>query len=238
MSDPYTDAILASTLEGIIVADREGRIAEFNRAAEEIFGYRRDEILGKELAETIIPLHWRGACQRYIERLDSPRGKAKLHRKRAYFTGQRSDGSAVPLELAVSGISFRGSPAILACVRDITRWKTAERRAAAQYAATRVLASSHTLAEGGPRILAAICNSLEWPVGGLWNLDRQEQVLRFAACWQARGSHAQEFLEESKRTTFARGIGLPGRVWKAAKPRGLSMFSTIRIFHASHSPIG
>ena len=71
-------AIMDSALDCIVTIDHEGRITEFNQAAEHTFGYRRDDVLGKLLADTIVPpsfrethrngfaryCHWRRARQR------------------------------------------------------------------------------------------------------------------------------------------------------------------------------
>lgn len=48
-------AILETALDSIIMIDQQGRIIEFNPAAEQVFGYRRDAVIGQELAELIIP---------------------------------------------------------------------------------------------------------------------------------------------------------------------------------------
>ena len=50
-----TDAILETALDAIIGMDAEGRVTEFNPAAERMFGYRAAEAIGRELADLIIP---------------------------------------------------------------------------------------------------------------------------------------------------------------------------------------
>src|SRR5688572_27883658 len=54
-SEARKATILDSALDCIVSIDREGRITEFNPAAERTFGYRRDEVLGRQLADIIIP---------------------------------------------------------------------------------------------------------------------------------------------------------------------------------------
>ena len=54
-SEARKAAILDSALDCIVTIDHEGRITEFNPAAEHTFGYRRDEVVGKHLADVIIP---------------------------------------------------------------------------------------------------------------------------------------------------------------------------------------
>src|SRR5438093_2363862 len=53
--EPFNRAILESALDCIITIDGEGRVCEFNPAAEKVFGYTRAEAVGQELAELIVP---------------------------------------------------------------------------------------------------------------------------------------------------------------------------------------
>jgi PAS domain S-box-containing protein len=100
---------------------------------------------------------------------------------------------------------------------DITERKRVQQRLGAQYATTRVLAESATLAEAVPRVLEAICKSLEWEVGLLWNVDRDANVLRCVDIWSSPVVSVREFEAMSRRLAFPPGVGLPGRVWQEAK---------------------
>src|SRR5438128_3221726 len=67
-SEARRAAILDTALDSVIAMDHEGRIVDFNAAAERTFGYRRDAGIGRSLAETIIPpslrdSHRRGLAQ-------------------------------------------------------------------------------------------------------------------------------------------------------------------------------
>src|SRR5213075_3154957 len=54
-SEARKGAILESALDGIISMDQQGCILEFNPAAQQIFGYSRDQVVGKDMADLIIP---------------------------------------------------------------------------------------------------------------------------------------------------------------------------------------
>jgi PAS domain S-box-containing protein len=81
-----------------------------------------------------------------------------------------------------------------------------------------VLAESGRLADATPRILEAICTTLGWEYGALWQVDQPANHLRFVDIWRAPGSSFTEFEALSRRTTFERGVGLPGRVWASGRP--------------------
>src|SRR5512141_3510514 len=94
----------------------------------------------------------------------------------------------------------------------------AVRRLHAQYAVARVLAESSSLEEAASRILPAICETLGAEHGGLWRLDPAAGVLRCVETWHPPGVAFPEFEELSRRSTFALGVGLPGRVWASREP--------------------
>src|SRR5207245_5928136 len=97
-------AILDTALDSVSPMDHQGRIVDFNPAAERTFGYRRDEVIGKTLAETIVPgslreSHRRGLA-RYLETGDGP-----VLGRRIELTGLRKDGTELPVELAITRIT-------------------------------------------------------------------------------------------------------------------------------------
>jgi PAS domain S-box-containing protein len=107
-------------------------------------------------------------------------------------------------------------------IHDITERKQAEQRQAAQYAVARALADSDKLAGAAPRILEAVCNSLQWDMGALWQVDHKEQSLSCVALWHCLGPGLQAFEKATRAATFARGVGLPGRIWQSAEPEWVS----------------
>jgi two-component system, sensor histidine kinase and response regulator len=94
----------------------------------------------------------------------------------------------------------------------------AERRLTAEHVIARALVEASTFADAVPRILEAICGALDWEHGALWAIDKQADVLHCVQIWTAASLDFPEFNATSKGCTFARGIGLPGRVWATARP--------------------
>ena len=88
----------------------------------------------------------------------------------------------------------------------------AERRLTVEYVAARALAESATIAEAAVGVLQAVCESLGWDHGGLWDVDANSGVLRCVETWHLPTVDLPEFEAISRRTTFTRGVGLPGRV--------------------------
>jgi GAF domain-containing protein len=82
----------------------------------------------------------------------------------------------------------------------------------------RALGESATLAEAAPRMLAAVCELLGLDYGALWEVDRRGRTLHCVGTWHDPSLQVAEFVDSSRRTTFTRGVGLPGRVWEAGRP--------------------
>jgi hypothetical protein len=92
---------------------------------------------------------------------------------------------------------------------------TRERRRAADYAVTQVLADAGTLAASAPGILRAVCENLGWDLGILWKVEPDVAGLRFVEAWHVPTAAVEKFAAFSRRTDFLPGVGLPGRVWSA-----------------------
>ncbi len=97
--------------------------------------------------------------------------------------------------------------------KTLTQHSIVQRRQNAQYSIARILADSSSLADATPRLLQAICSSLDWQVGALWKVDDEAKVLRCVELWHTTEGHFPAFEKISRDITFAPGIGLPGRVW-------------------------
>jgi PAS domain S-box-containing protein len=118
-------AILNSSLDCIVTIDHEACITEFNPAAEQTFGYRRDEVLGKQLADVIIPPSLREQHRQGFARYLAT-GEARVLGRRVEMTAARADGREFPVELSISRIPMEGPPSFTGYLRDITERKRAE----------------------------------------------------------------------------------------------------------------
>lgn len=137
--------------------------------------------------------------------------------------GRRADGSVVWMRTS-GRVTFANGPEgprpvsmVGACV-DVTDIRQAERRLATQNAVSMVLAQAATLSEATPRLLQAVCESEGWAFGGIWEVDQTAKVLRCAEMWHAPDAPLQALASQTRTLSFARGEGLPGRVWAAARP--------------------
>jgi len=101
---------------------------------------------------------------------------------------------------------------------DTDRPAHVEQRLTAEYVSARALAESATLADAAVRVLQALCEVLAWDYGAIWNVDADNQVLHCVQSWHLPPLPLAQFDAISRATTFARGVGLPGRVWASGEP--------------------
>ena len=80
------------------------------------------------------------------------------------------------------------------------------------------LAESPTLEEAAPRMLKAVCEALGWQCAAVWQVNRARDTLRCVGTWGQPGLPLDEFTATTLAQTFARGVGLPGRVWELREP--------------------
>jgi two-component system cell cycle sensor histidine kinase/response regulator CckA len=209
--------ILDTALDCIITIGADGRVLEFNPAAERTFGFSRSEALGKELAELIIPprmreQHRRGLAH-YLKTGDGP-----VIGKRIEIAGVRKDGSEILVELAITALKIDSSPIFTAYLRDITERVRNDRRRLAQYTVASLLAGSWTLEEASSAILQTIASIGDWVLSALWIYDEAIGRLRCRAYWHAGAPQFEKFGQLSSAVQFQMGEGLPGRVWESNEP--------------------
>ena len=106
--------------------DCDGHVRDWNPAAEDVFGYRWDEAIGRELAELIIPPAYRAAHRAALTRYVDTRQPTILDR-RLELSALRSDGSEFPVELTVTRVPDVEPPLFTGFVRDLSRRRSGER---------------------------------------------------------------------------------------------------------------
>ena len=119
-------AILETSPDGLITIDERGTINSFNPAAERMFGYRPEEVLGRNVA-CLMPSPYREAHDGYLERYRRT-GEKRIIGIGREVLGQRKDGTIFPLELAVGEVRAEGYLLFAGFVRDVSARRRAEQR--------------------------------------------------------------------------------------------------------------
>jgi PAS domain S-box-containing protein len=216
-SDARHAAIVETALDAIVTIEADGRIIEFNPSAERMFGHRRQDVLGRNMAELLIPHALRGRHSRGFARyLDT--GEASVLGRRMEMPALRADGSELLVELAIVRLSGEGPPRFTGHLRDLTDRQRADERRNVRLAVTQLLANATTLRETMPDLLRVVCEELGWDVGACWIWEPDGACLRCLDLWHAPSRNVEAFEQSSRRMTFGIGVGLPGRVWQSRAP--------------------
>ena len=121
-----TSAILETALDAVIGMDHRGVISEFNPAAVRTFGYSREDALGREFAELLIPPALRAQHREGLVRYLAS-GVGPFIDRRVETSGYHADGHEFPIELAITRVTGGDSPVFTGFVRDLTDRVRAER---------------------------------------------------------------------------------------------------------------
>lgn len=118
----------------------------------------------------------------------------------------------------------------LVSIVDITERKKAENRLYLQYGIIRILAESGEVPDTMQKILQAVCKDIGCEIGEIWFVDNKTNTLRLCSIWHKPEWKGSEFVEISKKFTFEKGKGLPGRVWENGQPACITDVTTDETF--------
>jgi two-component system sensor kinase FixL len=118
------DALMDAAVDAIIIIDTGGRIQRFNRAAEALFGYRENEVRGKNVS-LLMPEPHRSRHDGYLERYLAT-GQAAIIGKGRQETGVRRNGDTFPMLLSVGEVKQAGLNGFVGIIRDLTEVRQAQ----------------------------------------------------------------------------------------------------------------
>lgn len=122
----HLDAVFAAALDAMIVTDAKGMITMFNSAAEQMFGYSQQEVLGHSVS-MFMPPHDGLYHQMYMDRYIETR-QPRIPRKGREVIATRRSGETFFADIAISDVELDGEMIFTAIIRDITARKNKEQR--------------------------------------------------------------------------------------------------------------
>jgi two-component system, NtrC family, sensor kinase len=217
--------ILQSVLDcmgdGVVVADSNARFLVFNPAAARILGHGQSDASSQEWSrhyEIFLPERMTTYPADDLPLVRAIRGESVDQVELYVAYPSRENGTWI----LVTGRPLRDEYGALeggvVVFHDITLRKKAERRLAAQYETTRVLAEAESPAESIEKILQTICECLDWDLGAFWRVDSAAQRLRSGAVWRRQGVQTSALEGMNRHIEIDRGVGLIGRTWDRSEP--------------------
>jgi PAS domain S-box-containing protein len=121
-----SDSVIDAALDAVVAIDPEGCVVEWNREAERVFGWTAAEVRGQPLSEFIVPVRYRAAHIKGLQRFMKT-GTGPMLNRRTELTALRQDGREFPVELTIlEPIRVAGRLVVHAFVRDISERRRAE----------------------------------------------------------------------------------------------------------------
>ncbi|MDP3898084.1 MAG: PAS domain S-box protein, partial [Mesorhizobium sp.] len=125
ISEVFRAAMLEAALDGVVVIDESGGIIEFNPAAEQMFGWKKSQLLGKSIAHTLVPNEHRNGhvhgMKQYMEG-----GPGRMIGRRVETRGTDINGETFPIELTISEVKAAGRRLFVGSMRDLRERRRAE----------------------------------------------------------------------------------------------------------------
>ncbi len=126
-SEERMRSVLNSAMMAVIVMDRSGKIIDWNLRAEAIFGWAKEEVSGKDLADTLIPPNLRARHKAGIQHYLS-NGKTNIFNRLLEITALHRDGKEFPIELSISPLKTNEVLSFCVFITDITERKQNEEK--------------------------------------------------------------------------------------------------------------
>ena len=221
-SEARKTAILDAAFDAIITMDAAGDIVEVNRATEKMFGYKAEDMVGRDLAELIIPPALREPHRHGLDRyLRTGRGRMVDHPLE--LPAMRADGSEFPAEIGITRPQLGGPPVFTGYIRDITQRRSDEqelRDLAAEQAALRRVAVVVAGEHDPQRVFAVATEEVARLLGAATsNMVRFEDdgTATVEGAWSAPGTQAvptgtKLALDSPTAAARIRATGRPARV--------------------------
>ncbi len=176
------ESILNNIVDGLVTLDERGTIQSFNRACERIFGYKGEEIIGKNI-NVLLPNDHALGYDQFLP--DHQTGQTRIANMVRELQGRKKDGTFFPMELSVAEVKLGSLRLFSGIIRDITERKTAEKK----------LKAAHNYLE----------NVLDHIPDPIFMKDRQHRWIGGnKAFWNVMGGPAEQFLGKSDYDFFPR----------------------------------
>ena len=200
----------------LVYLDRDERYRYANKAYLDQFGLTWSAIEGRSLREVLGAETYSLMSPRLARSIEG--GPIRFELRTPYTKQLRLGRRYVEISYSPHFDEHGNSAGVVTSIVDTTDQKLAERGQKLQHAVTRILAEETLLSDAAPLFLELIAGELECEVASLWKMDLAVNALRCVETWSAAGDELGRFADISAKSTFARDIALPGRVWATGKP--------------------
>ncbi|MDV2504560.1 MAG: PAS domain S-box protein, partial [bacterium] len=207
------ESLIESSSDAIIVTDRDGEVILFNKGAEDLSGYRREEAIGRRT-----PLLYASE--------EDAKGVMRLMREgdgtvSAFETTFRAkDGTLMPVLISASLLyDEEGREAgTVGISKDLRERKRTEDELRLLQTTTLAVSEAEDFYSALDDVLRLVCETTDWVLGEAWVPSADGTRLKCSPAWHCGTGGLEAFRAGSKWVTFEPGEGLPGRAWSSREP--------------------
>lgn len=210
----FASRLLNHVEAAVVLLASDGRVLHTNREAEKLLDVLGEEVLGREIFRLVDG----ATAEQLRQALSSAQAEGTWEGE---IPVSHRSGVETPTYAKLTALTDETGASVgtVGILVDITGRKQAERLQAAELAVANALVVAAGLDDAAPRVLRAICETLDWQVAELWRRDPAADVLRSVASWHSPEVDIRRLKAVSTELTLARGVGLPGVVWDTEEPR-------------------
>lgn len=118
-SELLLSVLKQTSLDGVVIINKEGIIIDWNPVSENIFGFKKEEVLGQNLSDSIIPKQHRAAHHKGMDTYNKT-GHGPVLGKRIEITAIKKNGEEIPVELSINELVHFGETMFIGFLRDIS----------------------------------------------------------------------------------------------------------------------
>ncbi len=211
------ERVLDSSPDALIVVGEDDAILAANDRATEIFGFTREELVGRS-CDTLVPERFRDGHsekRRQWHAAPVPSDMGGIIAPRAL----RKDGTEIAVRITLRPLPPVDGQRMVACwihVETGTGSPTSQLRTL--YGVTRVIVAAPGLEEAAPSVLKELCEGLGWDVGLLWTATQDGGELRVAHSWTGASVQLDRFVAHCRARAFSPEEGILGAAWSHRTP--------------------
>lgn len=205
---------LTSIGDGVIATDLDAKVTFMNSIAAHLTGWSEAEAANRPLEDVFKIVNEETRAE-----VANPAHRA-LREGRIVGLANHTiliskDGTERPIADSAAPIrdeknNVTGSVLVF---RDVSKERQNEHQRNVRLAVIQLLNSASTIEQAAGGLLQNICDNLGWEVGFYWSVDEANASLVCKQSWHRRGADVQGFEQASCSRRFAKGEGLPGRIW-------------------------
>lgn len=240
----HLESLFERALDAVVGMNSDGQVIAWNDAAEDIFGWGRDEALGASMGDLIVPSQHRSGHANGLEHYKRT-GEGPVLEKRIKITALHREGHEFPVELSIFPMQGEdGTVSFYAFIRSLQleeavrhEQEARAREGTALLEVAQKLLDDVSLDDFTQFCLQTVCDVAGMQAGHFQVLRGRNENARLypSNVWHLADAHFHPVAQATRKMTFRRGEGIPGRAWESGDLQVVEDVTTTPDFLRKHT---